>query len=292
MAMPPIPGEKSRAMTNRKLAYIVKDRSPLVLEEAETVRAACRAMWDRRTGSVLVMDAAGQLTGILTGRDVVRLLGKEGDAKSTLLADAMTPKPVTASPGSRAIDALKAMRKGGFRHVPVVEQGKVLGIASRGDFKGMELEEMRWCDHGCVSSQNRVIADIIAGQMLLVLAGGTTVRQACEAMWKRKSGSVLVVDKKDRLSGIFTGRDAVRVLGRAKYPAGMQLAKAMTPRPVTIKPERLAIDALRAMSDGGFRHLPVVSEDGAILGAVSRSDFTGCEIDRLDEEEHLHECIW
>ena len=51
-----------------------------------------------------------------------------------------------------------------------------------------------------------------------------------------------------------------------------------------------AIDALRAMSDGGFRHLPVI-EDGRIWGIVSRGDFTAMEIDRLEEETHLWECI-
>jgi hypothetical protein len=45
------------------------------------------------------------------------------------------------------------------------------------------------------------------------------------------------------------------------------------------------------MNDGGFRHLPVIANK-MILGVVSWSDFTGIEIDRLDEEEHLKEVIW
>jgi CBS domain-containing protein len=44
------------------------------------------------------------------------------------------------------------------------------------------------------------------------------------------------------------------------------------------------------MNDGGFRHLPVV-EDDTIWGVVSRGDFKGIEIDQLDDEEHLWECI-
>ena len=58
-----------------------------------------------------------------------------------------------------------------------------------------------------------------------------------------------------RLSGIFTGRDAVRTPGEGKDAAKAPLAQAMTPNPVTITPESPAIDALRAISDGGFRHL-------------------------------------
>ena len=56
----------------------------------------------------------------------------------------MTPNPVTIAPESRAIDALKAMNDGGFRHVPVTENGRIWGIVSRGDFKGMEFEEFNW----------------------------------------------------------------------------------------------------------------------------------------------------
>jgi hypothetical protein len=44
------------------------------------------------------------------------------------------------------------------------------------------------------------------------------------------------------------------------------------------------------MSDRGFRHVPII-EDGKIWGVVSRNDFMGMEIDRLDEEDHLWECI-
>jgi CBS domain-containing protein len=65
----------------------------------------------------------------------------------------------------------------------------------------------------------------------------------------------------------------------------------MTRNPLTITSASSAIDALRSMNDGGFRHLPVI-ENEKILGVVSRSDFTGIEIDRLDEEEHLKEVIW
>lgn len=116
-----------------------------------------------------------------------------------------------------------------------------------------------------------------------------TVQQACQCMCERRTGSVLVVDKQQRLIGIFTGRDAVRTLAEGGN-AEVTLAQVMTPNPITIDPERHAIDALRAMNDHGFCHLPVV-EGERILGVVSRSDFTGMEIDRLNEENHLWECL-
>ena len=137
---------------------------------------------------------------------------------------------------------------------------------------------------------NRKLADIVKGQKLVALAEHETVQEACRYMWECRTGSVLVVDDQQRLTGIFTGRDAVRTLAEGKNAEVTTLAQAMTPNPITITPDNRAIDALREMSNRGFRHLPVV-EGGRIWGVVSRSDFMGMEIDRLDDETHLEECI-
>jgi CBS domain-containing protein len=102
-------------MINRKLADIVKDQKLLVLAEHETVKQACRCMWECRTGSVLVIDDQQRLTGIFTGRDAVRTLAEGNSAEVTTLADAMTPNPITITPNSRE------MSNRGFRHLPVVE---------------------------------------------------------------------------------------------------------------------------------------------------------------------------
>jgi len=280
-------------MTNRKLAYIVKDQKPLVQAAHETVQQACRCMCERRAGSVLVIDDRQRLCGIFTGRDAVRLLADGKDAVTTRVEQAMTPNPVTIAPHNRAIDAMRAMINGGFRHVPVVDNGRVCGVVSRGDFKGMELEEFSW--EGAYGrtgiAANRDVASIVKNQKVLVLAADETAQRACQSMSESSSGSVLVVDTQQRLAGIFTGRDAVRLLADGRDAAKKSLGQAMTPNPVTITRESHAIDALRTMADRGFRHLPV-AENGRIYGVVSRSDFTGIEIDRLDEEEHLSECIW
>jgi CBS domain-containing protein len=136
----------------------------------------------------------------------------------------------------------------------------------------------------------RKLANIVKGQKLVALTERETVQQACRCMWECRTGSVLVLDDQQHLIGIFTGRDAVRTLAEGKSAQETPLAHAMTPNPITITPDNRAIDALREMSNRGFRHLPVV-ESGRILGVVSRSDFLGTEIDRLDDENHLWECI-
>ena len=280
-------------MTNRKLAYIAKNHAPLVLDRNATVRHACQVMTEHRAGSVLVIDDALKLCGIFTGRDAVAAIAAGRDSENTRLAVVMTPNPVTLRPEERAIDALSAMSSGGFRHVPIVENGTIIGVVSRGDFTGMEFEEFDWeafykATH---TTANRQIASIVMGQTPLVLTTHDTAQDACRAMTERGSGSVLVVNAVGELSGIFTGRDAVILSSQVADGAATPLQIAMKHSPITIGLRGTAIDALRLMSEGGFRHLPVVS-DGKICGVISRSDFTGLEIDRLDEEVHLAECIW
>jgi CBS domain-containing protein len=135
----------------------------------------------------------------------------------------------------------------------------------------------------------RRLSDIVYNQQPLTLRPSATVKEACAQMRERRAGSVLVTDENGHLAGIFTGRDAVcRVLAAGKDAAKTKLADVMTAAPVTMPPDKSAIDALRLMWDGGFRHLPVVKA-GRVVGVVSRGDFKGDEQDRLDEERELWE---
>jgi CBS domain-containing protein len=108
-------------------------------------------------------------------------------------------------------------------------------------------------------------------------------------MRDRRVGAVLVTEGDCRLVGIFTGRDAVhRVLAEGKSAPRTTLEEVMTPNPDTVPPGKIAIEALRLMEDGHYRHLPIV-DDGKVVGIVSRFDFSGIELDRLDEETGLWE---
>ena len=135
---------------------------------------------------------------------------------------------------------------------------------------------------------NRAMAEIIRNQKPLTLPPSATVQEACKHMHRRKVGAVLVVDAKQGLVGIFTGRDAVRVLALGKSADTMPLRQIMTRKPATLPPRHTAIEAMRIMRDGGFRHVPVVDE-GVVIGVVSRGDFRGLELDRLDDETGIWE---
>jgi len=127
-------------MTNRRMDEIVRDQRPVTLPTTALVQEACGRMRDRRVGAILVTDPEGRrLVGIFTGRDAVaRVLADGRDPARTTLADVMTPTPACIGPRGTAIEALRLMQDGGFRHVPIIEAGKVVGIVSHGDFRGLE----------------------------------------------------------------------------------------------------------------------------------------------------------
>jgi CBS domain-containing protein len=127
---------------NRDMAEIIRNQRPVCLGPEVTLRQACATMHESRIGAILVTDPAGPLVGIVTGRDVVRCVGAGMNPDATTLAQIMTRAPETMPPKSTAIEALRLMRDGGFRHVPVVEQGRPVGIVSRGDFRGLEHDRL------------------------------------------------------------------------------------------------------------------------------------------------------
>ena len=137
----------------------------------------------------------------------------------------------------------------------------------------------------------RQLSDIVHHKNPVTLPPSATVKEACCAMRDHRVGAVLVVDKEGRLLGIFTGRDATgRVLAGGLPATKTRLHSVMTANPVTMTPDKTAIDALRLMWDGGFRHIPLV-QDGRLQGIVSRGDFKSHEQERLEEERRLWETI-
>jgi len=130
-------------MTERQMSDMVKHQNPLMLRPSDTVRHACQAMRERRVGAVVVTDANQRLAGIFTGRDAVyRVLAGAKDASKTVLEEVMTRNPDTVPPRTTAIEALRLMRDGGYRHLPIIEKDKVVGVVSRGDFRGIEQDRL------------------------------------------------------------------------------------------------------------------------------------------------------
>ncbi len=136
----------------------------------------------------------------------------------------------------------------------------------------------------------RIIPDVIRGQQVVYLGGQATTRQAAQLMRRHNVGAVPIVED-EVLKGIITVNDMTyRVIAEGLDPDKTLLGEVMTPDPDTVSSDTTAIDALRLMQDGDYRHLPVV-DGGRILGIISRRDFHGVEKARLDDETALWERI-
>jgi CBS domain-containing protein len=131
---------------------------------------------------------------------------------------------------------------------------------------------------------NRRISNVIAGQSLVTATREMTVRAACRLMAEKRIGAMLIVEN-NKIVGIFTERDALnKVLATSVDPDTTTLAQVMVSNPMTIGSDKPLGFALAMMADGGFRHVPVVDENGAPLGMVSARDALGQDMLELEKE--------
>jgi len=120
----------------------VMERKTLLTAAPQTsVIKAAKLMARRNVGAVLVVEHQ-HLTGIFTERDAVfRVVARGLDSRTTQLVDVMTKDPKTVSPDKSFGYALLVMHENHFRHLPVVENGKLIGVISSRNALDPDLEE-------------------------------------------------------------------------------------------------------------------------------------------------------
>jgi len=119
------------------------DQGVVTIEPGASVADAAGVLSARRIGSVVVSADGKSAAGILSERDIVRELGRRGPACMTDAVDRMmTTKLVTCSPTDKADAILQQMTDGRFRHMPVMEDGVMIGIVTIGDVVKARLSEL------------------------------------------------------------------------------------------------------------------------------------------------------
>jgi CBS domain-containing protein len=120
-----------------------KSADVVTIDPTATLADAVKLLAANRIGAVVVTGADRRLIGILSERDIVRTLATEGaSALQTSVSDSMTRKVVTCAETETISEIMERMTAGKFRHVPVVDQGHLIGIVSIGDVVKSRLEEM------------------------------------------------------------------------------------------------------------------------------------------------------
>ncbi len=129
-------------MQRRIVPDVVRDQKLVQVAETMTVREAASLMAKRHVGAVLVMEGS-RLAGIFTERDLMgRVVAAGLDPDRTALGQVMTRNPDTIGGHEAAIEAVRKMQRFGYRHLPVVQDGKVVGIISVRDLYGAVLDEL------------------------------------------------------------------------------------------------------------------------------------------------------
>jgi CBS domain-containing protein len=126
------------------VSQILKDKGDLVFTASphETVGAAAALLHTRRVGAMVVLDAEEAIVGILSERDIVRVIAKEGASALTKpIAGCMSAEVIFAQPDETIDALLERMTDRRIRHLPVVRNGRLAGIISIGDLVKYKINE-------------------------------------------------------------------------------------------------------------------------------------------------------
>jgi len=120
-----------------------KGREVVTIEPSATLKSAVALLAERRIGAVLVLGADNRIVGILSERDIVRAVAEAGAAAlEEPVSQSMTRKVSTCTESETIASLMERMTAGKFRHLPVVDQGRLVGIVSIGDVVKHRLQEM------------------------------------------------------------------------------------------------------------------------------------------------------
>jgi CBS domain-containing protein len=120
-----------------------KGRDVVTIAPTANLSEAVALLADKRIGAVIVTGADDRVAGILSERDIVRALGERGAAAlGDNIAAVMTRKVTTCTEADTIAAIMERMTTGKFRHMPVVEQGRLAGVISIGDVVKFRVEEI------------------------------------------------------------------------------------------------------------------------------------------------------
>lgn len=308
----------NRARQSRKAppgtVLALKPSPALQIKPSTTVAEAAQLMAAKREDCVLVTDDDDRIAGIFTAKDLAfRVVGDGQKAVNVTIAEIMTKNPLCARTDTSATDALELMVRKGFRHLPVMDENQdIVGILdiTKCFYDAMEKLERAYSSSTKLyaalegvqselgSSQPQQIIQYVealrskmSGPTLESVLNGmppttvsvrTSVKEAAALMKENHTTAVLVQDQ-GSITGIFTSKDVVlRVIAPGLDPANCSVVRVMTPHP-DFAPMDMSIQAaLRKMHDGHYLNLPVMNDQGEIVGMVDVLKLTYATLEQIN----------
>ncbi|XP_062183084.1 CBS domain-containing protein CBSCBSPB3-like [Phragmites australis] len=285
----------------------------LTIPEGTAVSEACRRMVARRVDAVLLTDANGLLSGIVTDKDIATRVIAEGlRVEQTIISKIMTRNPVYVMADTLAIEALQKMVQGKFRHLPVVENGEVIAMldiakclydaisrlekaAEQGVALAAAVEGVERQVGGNFSAPHTLIETlrermfkpslstiITENTKVATVTPSDPVYVATQKMRELRVNSVIITAG-NSLQGIFTSKDVLmRVVAQNLSPELTPVEKVMTAHPDCATLDTTILDALHIMHDGKFLHIPVLDGDGRVAACLDVLQLTHATISMVE----------
>lgn len=119
-----------------------KGHKVISVSAGDTLSVAAKLLDEKRIGAVVAVGAQGEITGVLSERDIVRHVARQGaDALNLLVGDAMTREVITVDSTTKIDDALQLMTDRRIRHLPVMRADRLVGVVSIGDLVKWKIAE-------------------------------------------------------------------------------------------------------------------------------------------------------
>jgi len=249
----------------------------------DTISHARNLMLERGVKRLLVVDRDGKLVGILTLRDIVRILSgrrapwKWRSLENSLVGTHMTKDLVTITPDTSLYEAAKLMIDFGISGLPVVSSNSLVGLLTKTDLIRFFADKMR----GTFSVKDLMKRDLIT------VKESDNVKKAAKLMMKKGVKRLIVTDSARRILGIVTETDLAYVgaiwsrkrivietlAGReVKGVKAKTVGEIMKCPVVTVKPKDDAAKAARMMLEFGFSGFPVSSDGEKLEGLITKTD--------------------
>lgn len=283
-----LPDQRSilhRRFLQAKVELISPITAPL-LSPQTSLEQAIKALQAVPLGCALITER-NQLLGIFTERDLlVRCASLDQPTLNDTVGNYMTKNPQSIKSNASVARLLHLMSVGGFRHAPVVGPGAdQLRLVSSKNFvdfihrnvtkKLATLPEINVIDDNEVDRAFTQLANALKPSKPITAKPTDSLATVVKQLISSSIGSVVVCDKHSRVLGIFTERDYLTKV--ALQPEidlhSLPIKEVMTPQPQTALESSSIANLFNLMSEGGYRHIPIVNITEALTGVISVKNF-------------------
>lgn len=250
----------------------IMSKEVVTVSSTDAVVSAAKKMAKKRISCVMVMDNK-EIKGILTETDFLKKVVTKGAFNKKTVNDVMTSPVESASSGTSIFDAGRVMYQNNIKRLPIVENGKLVGIVTQTNLTRALASYDMW----------RNVEEIMV-KNIATIDKKETVLQAANIMKERDISCIVVMDK-EWIAGVLTERDLQdKIVATEKDPSRTKLDKIMTSSVITVPPTCSILNAVKIIEEKKIRRL-VVTENDQLCGLITQTDIFKAIKQKLESEE-------